>query len=211
MSPPWSNRAQKSSADSQRAGESIARIRWPKIEGLYFRENEAGAQEGSQRAQMSPTWWNWAQKSSADSQRAGESIARIRCPKKDIFSFSPKRNWGPWRAKGDLRGGIGPKKVLQSRSELASRLRASDAQKRQFLHFLQNQAGAPGVPQWTCVVESGRKKFCRLAANWRVDCAHQMPKKGNFCFFTKTKLGILEGPRGPAWSNRDQKNSADSP
>ena len=33
-----SNGAQKSSADSQGAGQSIERVRWPKIEGRIFRD-----------------------------------------------------------------------------------------------------------------------------------------------------------------------------
>ena len=77
MSPALSNRAQKCSADSQRAGGSIASIRWPKIEGRYFRQDEAEAQGGPQKAQMSPAWSNRPLKSSGDSQQAGESSARI--------------------------------------------------------------------------------------------------------------------------------------
>ena len=170
----------------------------------------AKTRQGPGQGPRGPPCSNRAQKSSADSQRAGESIARIRCPKKAIFAFSPKRGWGPGRAPGDLLGRIGPKKVLQTCSELASRLRALDAQKRQFLHFYQNEAGAPGGPHGTCVVESGPKKFYRLAASWRVECAHQMLKKGNFYIFTKMRLGPREGPRRPAWFNRARKSSTDS-
>ena len=65
----------------------------------------------------------------------------------------------PKKPKLHLPGRIGPKKVLQIRSKLASRLRASDAQKRQFLHFHQNDAGAQEGPQGTCVVAWGPKMF----------------------------------------------------
>ena len=58
----------KSFADSQKGGESIARVRWQKIEGRYYREKEAGAEGGPLMAKMAPDWSNRAQKSSVDSQ-----------------------------------------------------------------------------------------------------------------------------------------------
>ena len=90
MAPGWSHGAQKSSADSERAGESIARVRWPKLEDRIFRPKETGAQGGSRRAQMALGWSHGAQKSSADSERAGESIARVRWPKLEDRIFRPK-------------------------------------------------------------------------------------------------------------------------
>ena len=45
---------------------------------------------------------------------------------------------------------------------------------------------------------------------WVPGRAHQMPKKGNFCIFTKTTLGPWQVPRRPAWSSWAQKSSAES-
>ena len=132
MTRDWSSRAQKSSPDRQRDGESTTRISWPKIEGRIFREKVRWAQEGPRRAETAPDWLKRAKKNPADSQRAGESIGRIRWPK--------------------IKGRI----------------------------FRENKAGAEGgprraemAPDWS---NRAKKKFCRLAERWRVDCARQMAK-----------------------------------
>ena len=257
--PGWSDRAQKSSADSHASWRvECAHQMRRKRNFCIFTKTRPGTRErppgdlggpiGPKKVLQTPT-------------RPGESNARIRCAENAIFAFSPKTRPGPReRAPGDLGGPIGPKKVLQTPSELASRMRASDAQKTQFLHFHQNEAGAPGEgprgpgwsdraqkssadsqragesnarircaenaifafspkrgrgpgrgPQGTWVVRSGPKKFCRLPATWRVECAHQMRRKRNFCIFIKTRPGPRERPpRGPGWSDRAQKSSADS-
>ena len=58
-----------------------------KKRGRYFREPRVGpthAQGGPQSAEISPAWSNRAQKSSADSQGACESIARVRMAKSEV-------------------------------------------------------------------------------------------------------------------------------
>ena len=92
---------------------------------------------------------------------------------------------GPIGAKCHLFGGIGPKKVLQSRSEMASRFCTLDGQKWKVGIFVKTRLGprqGPRGPNVTCLVELSPKKFRRLAANWRVDCTHQMAKNRRSVF-----------------------------
>ena len=60
---------------------------------------------------------------------------------------------------------------------------------------------APGGQNFTCFVESGPKKFCRLAGSWRVNCAHQMEKKSTVGIFVNSRgeskhaQGGSQGPK----------------
>ena len=74
---------------------------------------------------------------------------------------------GPRGPKFDLLGRIGPKKVLQTRSELASRLRASDDQKKKVCIFVKTRRRPREGPRasytflhkvqqkWNMIIQSG--------------------------------------------------------
>ena len=107
---------------------------------------------------------------------------------------------GPRGPKFPLLGRFGPKRVLQTRSELASRLHASDYQKGRSVFSLRRGACPGGAPEdlnVNCLVESGPNKVCRLAASWRVNLRAADDQKKKVGIFVKTRRMPREGPRGP--------------
>ena len=122
--------------------------------------------------------------------------------KKKVGIFA-KTRLGPVEAPKEhkcyLLGRIGPRKGLQTRRKLPSRLRASDDQKGKSVFSRKRDWGPWWHPESlnvTCLVESGPEKVCRLAASWRVDCAHQMTKKKKSVFSQKRGWGTWRGPQG---------------
>ena len=84
----------KSSADSQQAYESIARVRSEKSFGKFTnpRWEAAHAQVGQKSAKLLLASSNRPQKSSADPQQNCEALARIRSAKKRVGNFvNPRR------------------------------------------------------------------------------------------------------------------------
>ena len=132
MAPGWSNGAQKSSAYSQRADESIARVRWPKLEGRIFRVKGNWGPEG-----RNGTWLvQWGPKKFCRLAGSWQVDRARQMAKTRRSDFSCKRKLGPGGPKWHLVGPMGPKKVLQIRSELASRSRASDGQNSKIGFFV---------------------------------------------------------------------------
>ena len=96
----------------------------------------AHAQAGPQIAQILLACSNRPQKSSADSEQACQSFARVRSEKKSVGNIVNPR-WeaahaqaGPRVPKSYWLLRIGPKRVLQTRNKPASHLRALDRQKK---------------------------------------------------------------------------------
>ena len=220
MAPGWSRGAQKSSADAQRAGESIGRVRWPKLEGRIFRPKETGAQGGSRRTQMAPGWSRGAQKSSADSQRAGESIGRVRWPKLEGRIFRPKETGaqgGPRRAQmapGWSHGAQKSSADAQRAGESNARVRWPKLEGR---IFRPKETGAQREPRRTQMAPSwshgAQKNSADSQRAGESNARVRWPKLEGRIFRPK-ETGAHGGSRraqmAPGWSHGAQKSSEDS-
>ena len=220
MAPGWSHGAQKSSADSQRAGESIARVTWPKLEGRIFRLKETGAQGGPPRAQMAPGWSHGAQKSSGDSQRAAESLARVRWPKLEGRIIRPKETGD----QGGLRRvQMAPGWSYEAQKSSADSQRAAESLARvrwpklKGRIFRPKETGAKGGPrraQMAPGLSHGAQKSSADSQQAGESIARVRWPQLEGRIFRPKETGVQGGTRraqmAPGWSHGAQKSSADS-
>ena len=142
-----SNRPLKSSTDSERACKSFAHVSWANKRGRYFRQPQVGLSACAERA---PECQNFtgllesAPKTFCGLAASLQVICARQMGEKERSVFwstlggsERMRREGPRVPKVHWLARIGPKKVVRTRSEPSSHLRASDGQKKRGRYFRQ--------------------------------------------------------------------------